>query len=119
VHEGLRDLRTPILGISEARNAAEHWARRDPSAVEFVNETLETAGRSLEEARALTLRKYLKDLDTLDRLLAGAEARRASVLREVDRRRAAFALALRSATKPIEEAEFSVIERATGPRRAA
>ncbi len=100
-------------------DTAEHWARRDQEAIAYVNEVLDGAGRNLEEARALTMRKRLNEVETFDRLIAGTEARRTSVLREVDRRRAAFALALRSAMKPIEDAEFSVVPRSVAPLQAA
>ncbi|MBM0206964.1 hypothetical protein JNW90_31130 [Micromonospora sp. STR1s_5] len=119
LHDGLEELLRPLLGLSEAREAAEGWARRDPEAIESVKEVLEDAGRSLEEVRALTLRGWLRDVERFDRLIAGAEARRNSVLREVDRRRAAFALALRSAATPIEDADYSVLSPVTAPIRAA
>jgi hypothetical protein len=55
------------------------------------------------------VQQRLKSVEAFDRMITGAEARRTSVLREIDRRRAAFALALRSAVKPVEDADYEVV----------
>jgi hypothetical protein len=49
-------------------------------------------------------------IEGLDRLTAIAEARRNAILREIDRRRAAFAQALRGKMQDVEDAEFKTIE---------
>ena len=49
-------------------------------------------------------------IEGLDRLTAIAEARRNAILREIDRRRAAFAQAFRDKMQDVEDAEFKTIE---------
>jgi hypothetical protein len=55
---------------------------------------------------------------TLDRLTTIAGAGRNAVLREIDRRRAAFAQTLRSGIRDAEDAEFQTIEPTTTPNTA-
>src|SRR5262249_11149110 len=58
-------------------------------------------------------------IEGLDRLTAVAEVRRNAVLREIDRRRAAFAQRLRNRIRDVEDAEFQTIEpESTTPNNA-
>jgi hypothetical protein len=107
--DGLETLLAPIAGHHRASQLARAWVQRNSDAIEQVDDLLKNAGRTLEEARALTVSRHLQRIEAFDRLIAGAEARRTSVLREIDRRRAAFALALRSAVKPVEDADFELV----------
>ena len=56
-------------------------------------------------AQALHIR--LNDIERIDRMIMNAEARRNTVLREIDRHRAALADALRRATENVRDAEFT------------
>ena len=60
----------------------------------------------------------IKDIERIDRMIADAEARRASVLREIDRHRAALAADLRATAEAIEDAEFAEVGASSHPRDA-
>jgi hypothetical protein len=109
LQDGLASLLGPLIGYNEGTQVVRAWVQGDAAATTYIDETLKETGRSLEAARALTVRLHLKSVEAFDRMIAGAEARRISVLREIDPRRAAFALALRSAVKPVEDADFEVV----------
>ena len=94
------------MPAEEWRALVEGWARRDPTAVEQINTLLEKEG---EDALTLGLRTIpyrLKDFDRIDRMVAQTEARRNSILREVDRHRETVARRLRDAVADIEDADF-------------
>jgi hypothetical protein len=63
----------------------------------------------MDEVMAQTLAVVLPSVERFDRMLASAEARRDSALRELGRHREALAAALRRATENIEDAEFENI----------
>lgn len=109
-YEGLSMMLRRRIDGDVAYQLVEGWLRNNPDAIQQVTETLAHLGLTLHDARALTIPMHLRTIDAFDRMIAGAESRRSSVLREIDRRRAAFALALRSALKPIEEAEFTEVD---------
>lgn len=105
-NKGLREFLTPKMPAEEWRALVEGWARRDPTAVEQINALLEKEG---EDALTLGLRTIpyrLKDFDRIDRMVAQTEARRNSILREVDRHRETVARRLRDAVTDIEDADF-------------
>jgi hypothetical protein len=49
-------------------------------------------------------------IEKLDRLVAVAESRRNTVLREIERRRATFGRSLRGEIQKVEDAAFEVVE---------
>lgn len=78
---------------------------------------LNKAGLTVDEATARTLENKLDTIERLDRLLAGAEARRNNALRELDRHRDALGGGARRSIEKIEDAEFrdvETVEAATG-----
>jgi hypothetical protein len=62
-------------------------AQGDPAAVKEAKAILAGAGLGEEAIAAQTLRAQLPVIETLDNLIARAEARRTALLRELDRRR--------------------------------
>jgi len=55
---------------------------------------------------AQTLALKLDQVERIDRMIMGAEARRNAVLREVDRHRTSLAQVLRQAANNVEDAQF-------------
>ena len=66
---------------------------------------LASAGLSSEAVTAQTLALKIDIVERIDRMMATAEARRNSVLREIERHRASFARTLRRAVQDVEDAE--------------
>ena len=99
------------MEYSEASELASAWHARDAEARETVAQVLEQADLTMDAVMAETLSLKLDPIERIDRMIATAEARRASVLREIDRRRAAFAASLREAAQAIEDAEFKEVSR--------
>jgi hypothetical protein len=58
---------------------------------------------------AQTLALKLDQVERIDRMIMGAEARRNAVLREVDRHRTSLAQVLRQAANNVEDAQFEEI----------
>jgi hypothetical protein len=80
---------------SESEILAENWARGDRAAVKRVDAVLAKAGLDNESIMAATLAAKLEEIEAIDRLIMQSEARRNSVLREIDRRREAAGRQLR------------------------
>jgi hypothetical protein len=108
---GLKKVLNSLVEYSEARELASAWHARDAEARETVAQVLEQADLTMDAVMAETLSLKLDPIERIDRMIATAEARRASVLREIDRRRAAFAASLREAAQAIEDAEFTEVSR--------
>jgi hypothetical protein len=93
-----------------AKELAHAWAARDPSAIKRVEELLASVGATIESVQVRALKLALDPVERIDHLTMRAEARRNAVLREIDRRRAAFAQVLRDKVRDVEDAEFKVVE---------
>lgn len=106
---GLEAVIQPLVGYDESRKLSALWNARLPDAVKKVTELLAGADLSMDEVMAQTLSLKIKDVERIERMIADAEARRASVLREIDRHRAALAASLRAAAESIEDAEFAEV----------
>lgn len=74
---------------------ANDWVSSDPNAIEQVDELLAEANLTMRdvEARALTL--VIDKIERIDRLVSQMTARRSALLRDIERRKAAFADMLR------------------------
>jgi hypothetical protein len=66
---------------------------------------------------ARTLSANIDDLERIERMIMGAEARRNAALRELERHRKATAEALRRATDDVVDAEFEDVGSHQGVRR--
>jgi hypothetical protein len=94
----------------ETNKLADGWAAANDSARTKVDVILNNAGLTIDEATAEALESRLDSFERLDRLLAGAEARRNNALREIDRHRAALGSGVRQSIEEIEDAEFQDVE---------
>ena len=88
----------------------QSYSRREPSAVEEVQELLDAAGRTMDSLVAEALEPELDNIERLDRLITIAETRRNASLKEIDRRRSTLSQALRQSVQQVEDAEFNEIE---------
>lgn len=105
----LKIVLAPLYGDEDHANLFDRWAQRDQDAVKYVDALLQGAGLSMEDVIAQTLSVKINDIERLDRIVMGLEARRITVLREIVRRRAALGSALRKSVEEIEEGEFTEI----------
>jgi hypothetical protein len=94
---------------SSTHKLAKKWANRDPAAVDRVNKLMASANITMDAVMADALIEKLGNIERIDHLIAIAEGRRNSILREVDRHRAALAENLRVTVDDVEEAEFEII----------
>jgi len=74
-----------------------------------VDAALAATGLTRDRVMAETLARKLGEVERIDRMVAGAEARRNIALREIDRHRATLAAALRQAADEVLDAEFKEI----------
>jgi hypothetical protein len=88
----------------------QDYVRREPDAVNLVDELLTNAGASMDGLMADALAEKLDDIERIDRLISIAESRRNAGLHEIERRRAVLGETLRRSVQEIEDAEFEVIE---------
>jgi hypothetical protein len=89
---------------------SKEWAAGRPDAIKKVKEQLASANLSMDSVMALTLAAKITEIERIDRLATNAEMRRNAALREIERYRAGFAKALRSATDEVVDAEFEPVE---------
>jgi hypothetical protein len=94
---------------SVARKLLINWASHEPDAVAEVDAALARGGRTIDEVMAEALAFKIDEIERIDRMVAGAEARRNVALREIDRHRATLGAALRKAADEVLDAEFKEI----------
>ena len=94
--------------VDDQRNLAMNWAAREPDAVAKVDAALAATGLTIDALMAETFAGN-RQVERIDRMVAGAEARRNVALREIDRHRATLAAALRQAADEVLDAEFKEI----------
>jgi hypothetical protein len=110
-----------ILNSARARKAEElarDYAQRKPGAIGLIHKLLARANSSIEALIAEALAEELDSIERIDRLATIAETRRNTMLREIDRRRAALGEALRRQVEEVE-GEFEVIEKAPAEEKSA
>ncbi|SRR6266545_2521346 len=119
-HEGMREVLEPLVPSPDPYSSdfeetpdnedlAEQWLVGDAAAVETVGKTLATAGLTMDAVMARTLVARIEDVERIERMMMAAEARRDTILRELDRRRGGLASRLRRAIGDAEDAEFEDI----------
>lgn len=121
--EGVEMLLRRLLPYKEAGVLARRWSLGDGDAIAEVDGLLGAAGLNLDAVMAQTLALQLDDVERFDRLIMLAEARRAAVLYEIDRHRAALAQALRRVAHdadatPLATPGGRMTALATRPRKA-
>jgi hypothetical protein len=107
--EGLHHILQWVVGKNCDQKWAVEWAARKPEAVAAVNGTLAKAGLTMDAVMAETLALKIDEVERIDRMVAGAEARRNVALREIDRHRTTLGAALRQAADEVVDAEFREI----------
>jgi len=104
--DGLRRVLIPLVDRQEANRLSEAWGKQDAEAKAEVEKLLAKANCTADAITAETLTLKLDHVERFERLIAAAEARLAGALRELDRRRAVLARALKEAADDIVDAEF-------------
>jgi hypothetical protein len=108
-YKGLREILAPLVGCSDAETLAEAWAGRKSDVAEQVDKALATAGLSMDAVMAQTLCLKLDEVERIDRMIAIAEARRNTTLREIDRHRETL-VKLRRTVPQLEDSQLRMIE---------
>lgn len=117
-HEGMEKVLDPLVeDDDDYRELAEDWSTGDQAAIERVDAMLAAAGLTMDAVMARTLVARIGEVERFERMMMAAEARRDTIVREIDRRRAGLASRLRRAIDEPEDAEFEVI--APAPSDAA
>jgi len=104
--------------LRDTIGTAKRWAARDEATMREVDALLASAGLTMDSVMAQTLRLHIDEIERIDRMVASAEARRNTALRELDRHRAELAQRLRRVTEEIEDAEFEVVAPAPAEQAA-
>src|SRR5262249_52682859 len=84
----------PVKGIlerfldeMERKDLATAWARHEKGAIREVNKLLASAGLTMDAVMARTLVNNINYIESIDRMIATAEARRNAIRREIERHR--------------------------------
>jgi hypothetical protein len=112
-YKGLTETLLPLVGRMQAETLAEGWAARKSDVVEEVNKTLTSAGLSTDSILAQTFCLKVNDIERIEHMMALAEMRRNSTLREIERHRQTLGQKLRRAAQQLEDGQFRVIEHTT------
>ena len=104
-YEGMHAILSRFLDWQYSEQLARQWTLRDAAAVTKAEAVLASAGLSAEAVTAQTLALKIDIVERIDHMMVTAEARRNSVLREIERHRASFAHTLRRAVQEVEDAE--------------
>lgn len=107
---GLQELLENFMDPSEAEDLAIKWAVKDRATIKKVDKCLASYGLTMDAVMAETLLLKIDDVERIDRMIMGAEARRNSALREFERHRASFARSLRQASDEIIDAQSDLIK---------
>jgi hypothetical protein len=92
------------------------WASGDAAAIKRVEELLASVGLTMDHVAAKTAAGLLDKVEGFNRLIASTEWRRDALLREIERRRSAFAKNLPRKVEQIENAEFKTVEANTATK---
>jgi hypothetical protein len=95
------------VGPPKAKQLARRVKARDAGTIEEVERILGETGSSIDAIVSRDLVDKLPSIAGIDAMAAGAEARRNSLLRELDRHRAALAASPHRGTERVEDAEFT------------
>ena len=117
--KGLDEVLRPKLGYEQASVLAGAWAAREKEALEEVDAHLASMGTTLEAAAAIGFQNNIGSIERMDRLIASAEMRRNSALREIERHRQSFGKALQQASDDVVEGEFEDVVPEHGARKDA
>lgn len=110
IRKGLANVLKPLTDVLAAHKLADDWFGNKPEARKEVDGLLEKANISFDLVIAEALAVKLTDIERIDRMIASAEGRRNTTLREISRHRDAVAVRLARVSEEIEEAEFSELD---------
>ncbi len=109
--EGVRSIAGKLAGpIGTHYDFSAKWMSNDTATRKEFEKILKTAGLTMEDVMAEALSSKIDTFERIDRMLAGAEARRNNALREVDRHRVALGGAVQQAIDDVQDAEFRDVE---------
>jgi len=101
--EGLESLLRRLPDGAAAPDLADRWVAREPRALEEVDARLASMGLSIDAVMAEALSLEMDAIESIERLIGKAEARRNAALRDIDRSREEFARALRRAAREAQK----------------
>jgi hypothetical protein len=102
----------------KAKELAQDYVLRKPGAIKLIDQLLASADSSIHALVAKALAEQLDNIERIDHLITIAETRRNTMLREIDRRRAALGEALRRQVQEVE-GEFKVVEKTLAATKSA
>ena len=110
----LREIAGPEKAKTEEESNGGIWVRwldEDPELIARIK-LLEPDNKSISFESVVTTAFVAEahTIERIDRLIAMAESRRNAVIREIERRRAAYARSLRAEIQKVEDAEFEIIK---------
>ena len=105
----LRDI-SQYARAGKARELVQAYAQREEDIVKLVDDLLASVGTNMDSLTIEALFEEFEKLERIDQLIALAESRRNSALREIERRHAVLAERLRQSVQQIEDGQFEVIE---------
>jgi hypothetical protein len=94
---GLESLLHRRVNYSDVGKFVDAWGRGDKEDIKEIELLLKSRGLGLDDVDAHSLLKRLEPLESIDRMISQAEARRNNALREIERAREAAARRLRAA----------------------
>lgn len=112
--QGLIKVLEPLGDLIKATVLADGWFGGKQWATQEVDQLLKEAGLSFDIVIAEGLAGKLDHIERIDRMIASAEARRNTTLREISRHRDSAAASLARASEAIEEAEFAEVDPSDG-----
>jgi hypothetical protein len=103
---GLEPMRAALVFLQTASNIAKRWLH-DLEYRSEINAALAADGYPSQVVLALAYQKAASQIDAADRRIANAEARRTTLVREIERRREALAVRLEKASRAVIDAQFT------------
>jgi hypothetical protein len=103
----------------KSETLSRHYMLKRQAAVEEVDALLASAGLDWEVVKAEAFSVRLREIESLNRMIAGAEARMKTTLREIDRHRKGFGQQLRRAIEQLGDQPTAVGEEPEELKRAA
>ncbi|GJD93939.1 hypothetical protein [Methylobacterium iners] len=108
-HKALKRVLRDAVGFPAIEQLVKSWSTGDASSLQRVDDLLKGMSLSFDAVYAEALAERVGEIERIDRLIASAESRRNTVLREISRHRDAVALRLARASAAIEDAEFAEV----------
>jgi hypothetical protein len=105
--------------ITKAQALAKQYTLQKKDAVEEVDALFARAGLDWEAVKAAAFSFHLREIEVLNRMVAGAEARMKTTLREIDRHRKGFGQQLRRAIEELDDPATPLGEAPEERKRAA